>query len=420
MARFLLNSSQTPDKILFQDHHQKMKAVAMRFPFAVKASFGPIRPARLWVVTLLLTSLNISGVAAEHQPPPQLDANRLLAFIQAEDRRAPLVAFGQAENRVDETLSRENRAFLGQNETLLTRIRSRLESEVLSWKLAEASKRLMIVPESRPAYAALFENYCQAAIDYVLDKTDLPNPYRTIATFPETASPAAGLSGEDGITAFLVHNIADVYTEEYIFSAAAEKGPHIKIKLSNRSYTGEVGSYSSYLVIGEDQQYDFVRNPYTLWRNSADDPLNVLIAPIEETLHIALRRTTENAIKSSLAAQPPETLPAVEQIIEEWLAVEEAAVGGLVRQLLPEIMERFLTEWPAEDIEATLSARLEFDKYRYLNQGIRIVENLGLEAAIDLYQKRPQAFKSMLGSLDGDRPANHQQPDSPLTDEPTV
>ena len=43
-----------------------------------------------------------------------------------------------------------------------------------------------------------------------------------------------------------------------------------------------------------------------------------------------------------------------------------------------------------------------------------------VEAAIDLYQKRPQAFKSMLGSLDGDRPANHQQPDSPLTDEPTV
>ena len=392
----------------------------MRFLLAANAPFGPIRPAMLWVVTLLLTSLNISAVAAEHQARPQFDAHRLLSFIQAENRRAPLIEFGQAEKRVDEALSRENRAFLGQNETLLSRIRDQLESEALSWKLAEASKRLMIVPESRPAYAALFENYCQTAIDYVLDKTRLPNPYRTIATFPETASPAEGLSGDDGITALLVHNIADVYTEEYIFSAAAEAGPQIKIKLSNRSYTGEVGSYSSYLVIGEDRQYDFVRNPYTLWRNSADDPLNVLIAPIEETLHIALRRATENAIKSSLTAQPPQTLPAVEQIIEEWLAVEEAAVGGLVRQLLPEIMERFLTEWPAKDIEATLRARLEFDKYRYLNQGIRIVEDLGLEAAIDLYQNTPQTFKSMLAPSNGERPANQQQPDSPLTDEPTV
>ena len=392
----------------------------MRFLLAIIAPFGSIRPAKLGVATLLLSCLSISGVAAEHQSGPRFDGNLLLTYIQAESRRAPLIEFGQAENRVDEALSRENRAFLGQNETLLARIRRQLESEALSWKLAEASKRLMIVPESRPAYAALFENYCQAAIDYVLDKTRLPNPYRTIATFSATASTAASLSGENGITALLVHNIADVYTEEYIFSAAAETGTRIKIKLSNRSYIGEVGSYSSYLVIGEDQQYDFDRNAYTLWRNSAEDPLNVLIAPVEETLHIALRRATENAIKSSLAAQPPQNLPAVEQIIEEWLAVEEAAVGGLVRQLLPEIMERFLTEWPAKDIEATLSARLEFDKYRYLNQGIRIVEDLGLEAAIDLYQKTPQAFKSMLGTSNGDRPADHQQPDSPLTDEPTV
>lgn len=392
----------------------------MPFRLPVNQPFGPIRPLKLFVFTLLLTSLSISGVAAEHQPGPWFDANLLLSFIQAENRHDPLIEFGQAENRVDEALSQENRDFLGQNETLLARIRSQLESEALSWELAEASKRLMIVPENRPAYAALFENYCQAAIDYVLDKTRLPNPYRSIATFPEIASPEPTLNGETGITALLVHNIADVYTEEYIFSAAAETGPRIKIKLSNRSYTGEVGAYSSYLVIGEDQQYDFVRNPYTLWRNSADDPLNVLIAPIEETLHIALRRATENAIKSSLVAQPPETLPVVEQIIEEWLAVEEAAVGGLVRQLLPEIMDRFLTEWPVKDIEATLSARLEFDKYRYLNQGIRIVENLGLEAAIDLYQKTPQAFKSMLVPSNGDSPASHQQSDSPLFDEPTV
>ena len=388
---------------------------------SVNQPSGPIRLSKLLVFTLLLTSLSISGVAAEHQPAPRFDANLLMTFIQAESHRDPLIEFGQAENRVDEALSRENRAFLGQNETLLARIRRQLGSEALSWRLAEASRRLMIVPESRKAYAALFENYCQTAIDYVLDKTHLPNPYRSIATFPETASPEPILNGGTGITALLVHNIANVYTEEYVFSTADETGPRIKIKLSNRSYTGEVGSYSSYLVIGEDQQYDFVRNPYTLWRNSAVDPLNVLIAPIEETLHITLRHATENAIKSSLMAQPPETLSTVEQIIEEWLAVEEAAVGGLVRQLLPEIMDRFLTEWPAKDIEATLSARLEFDKYRYLHEGIRIVEDLGLEAAIDLYRKTPQAFKSMLGAAsDTIRAPDQQGPNIPMNEKPAV
>ncbi len=392
----------------------------MRIRITLKKPFRAINTGRLGVLTLLLTILSISGVSAEYPSRPRLDANLLLTFIRAEDRRDPLIEFGQTDNQVDAALSRENRAYLAQNASLLAQIRGQLASEALSWKLAEASKRLMIVPESRPAYAALFQKYCQTAIDYVLDKTRLPNPYRAIATFPESASPEARLSGEDGITAFLVHNIADVYTEEYIFSDAAETGPRIKIQLSSRSYTGEVGSYSSYLVIGENQQYDFVRNPYTLWRNSADDPLNVLIAPIEETLHIALRRATEKAIKSSLTAQPPKSLPAVEQIIEEWLAVEEAAVGGLVRQLLPEVMDRFLTEWPVKDIDATLRARLAFDKYRYLNEGIQIVEDLGLDAAIDLYQKTPQAFKSMLFPSHGREPPDHLRPNAPADEKPAV
>ena len=148
--------------------------------------------------------------------------------------------------------------------------------------------------------------------------------------------------------------------------------------------------------MGEDKQYEFVRNPYTLWRNSADDPLNVLIAPIEETLHIALRQATEEAIKQRLVSQPPPPPNMVERIVEEWLAVEEAAVGGLVRQLMPEIMDRFLAAWPRRDIDATLAARRQFDKYRYIDAGIRIVETLGLETFINLYQQDPQAFRAML------------------------
>jgi hypothetical protein len=279
----------------------------------------------------------------------------------------------------------------------------------------------MIVPERRPAYAALFEDYCQAAVDYVLQETRLPNPYQAIATFQGPSSPERSLPDEGGITAFLVHNIADVYTEEYVFSAAADNGPRIKIKLSNRSYTGAVGSYSSYLVIRKNQQYEFIHNPYTLWRNSADDPLNVLIAPIEETLHIALRRATEDAIKRRLVTQPAATHLAIDQIVEEWLAVEETAVGGLVRKLMPEIMTRFLTKWPREDLDATLQARRAFDKYRYLDQGIRIVEKLGIESFIDLYQQDPQAFRSMLSvTPDDEAPSNTQISDDQTDADPAV
>ncbi len=363
------------------------------------------------VILIMAAILIVPPAGAGNPPKSQLDSSLLFAFIQKEDRQSPLVAFGQADSGIDEVLSRENRTFLGGNQALLERIRTQLASETLQWQLEEASTRRMIVPEHRPAYAALFENYCQAAVDYVLQKTRLPNPYRSIATFEDEDGWREAATGEKGgITALLVHNIADVYTEEYVFSDAADTGPKVMIKLSNRNFTGEVGAYSSYLVVGEDQQYEFVRNPYTLWRNSADDPLNVLIAPIEETLHITLRQATEQAIRKRLVTQPPPS-PShtnVERIVEEWLAVEEAAVGGLVRQLLPEIMDRFLTDWPRRDVDATLAARRHFDKYRYVDAGIRIVEALGLEAFLDLYRQDPQAFRAMLDAAsvdDAPRPA---------------
>jgi hypothetical protein len=279
----------------------------------------------------------------------------------------------------------------------------------------------MIVPENRPAYAALFENYCQTAVSFILQKTRLPDPYRTIATFQGEAPLETATGGEEGITAYLVHNIADVYTEEYVFSAPTDSSAKVKIKLSNRNYTGEVGSYSSYLVIGENQQYEFVRSPYTLWRNSAEDPLNVLIAPIEETLHIALRHATEAAIKRRLVSQPSVSRPVIDHVVEEWLAVEEAAVGGLVRKLMPEIMNRFLTTWPREDIDATLLARRTFDKYRYLQHGVRIVEELGIDAFIDLYQHDPQAFRTMLvAPPKGENPSDAQVDRDPADADPTV
>ena len=195
------------------------------------------------VILIMAAILIVPPAGAGNPPKSQLDSSLLFAFIQKEDRQSPLVAFGQADSGIDEVLSRENRTFLGGNQALLERIRTQLASETLQWQLEEASTRRMIVPEHRPAYAALFENYCQAAVDYVLQKTRLPNPYRSIATFEDEDGWREAATGEKGgITALLVHNIADVYTEAYVFSDAADGGPKVRIKLSNRSFTGEVGS----------------------------------------------------------------------------------------------------------------------------------------------------------------------------------
>ncbi|MFZ7126877.1 MAG: hypothetical protein ACOWWM_12055 [Desulfobacterales bacterium] len=357
------------------------------------------RLAGTFCIVVLFCGLLLPEMApfarASEGPVPMQDYSRLLDFIQSDDLQDPLVEFMHGESGVDRAMNRENVAYLNQNQELMDRIRSGLNSSELKWQLSNATRRRMVVPEARSEYAALFENYCRDVVDYVLDRTHLPNPYQSIATLHDSPAredwPAGG-----GIRAYLVHNVADEYVEEYVFFDASGEGKKIKIKLRNRVYAGEVGSYTSNLVIGEDHHYDFVRDPYTLWQNSAENPLNVFIAPIEETLHIALRSATESSIKSTLEEVRPENLHAIEQIIEKHMAIEEAVVGGIVNHLMPEIFDRFLPDPPSEHLLSVMAARSEFDKYRYLDRGIRVVDDLGFEAAIDLYRSDPGSFQSLL------------------------
>ena len=323
------------------------------------------------------------------------DYGALINYIQMENRDGPLVEFKQTGQDVDQTLHRENRHYISQNAALLDRMRAELDSHKLHWQLRKATQRLMVVPEAHPEYAALFEAYCRTAVDFVLEKTQLPNPYDAIATLDSPPEQPL-LSGHKGITAYLVHNIADVYTEEYIFFGDRNQDRKISIKLDNRSYLGEIGSYSSHLVIEGAQRFSFERNAYTLWRNSAKNPLNVFIAPVEETLHIALRGATENAIRARLNEKPPETLAAIEAVADEWLAVEEAVVGGLVNELMPVILTRFLDADTSADLVRSLEERQAFTQYRYLNQGIALVDRLGMQSAIHIYQNQPRRFKSLL------------------------
>ncbi len=366
------------------------------------------------IVALLAVCLLQPGKSWGNPPDNRLDAELFRAFILDGEQRDPLVAFGEIRHQVVPSLSQENRAYLSDNKNLMEDIRAELASDALRWRLAQASTQRMIVPEQRSHYAALFEHYCQSAVDFVLARTRLPNPYLAIATFQGEDGLGAAPNAGGGVTAYLVNHIADVYTEEYVFFSAEDSGPQVKIELSNRDYTGELGSYSSYLIDDEDQNLEFVHSPYSLWRNNAEDPLNVLIVPVEETLHIALRQFTEGAIEHRLATRSDRSRAIIDQVVEEWVAVEEAAVGGLVRQLMPEIMSRFLPDWPQANIDATFQARQSFDKYRYLNQGVRIVEELGIETFIDLYRQDPMAFRAMLSSP----PPGNISTETAVTDEP--
>jgi hypothetical protein len=323
------------------------------------------------------------------------DTDRLLTFIQAENREAPLVLIDDGAGEFDTRLNQANLAYLNENKPLLTQIQSRLAADRVSFRLAGSSKRLLVVPERREEYATLFEQYCREAVAQALAATRLPNPYVAIATLRE---PPARPQGEraEGVTAYVVHNIADEYIEEYLFFDQTDDRSQIKIKLSNRVFTGRIGSYTSRLTFGAQAQIEFIHDPYTLWQNTARNPINVLVAPVEETLHIGLRCATEAAIRQALRQAPPENLEHVQRVVDEWMAVEEAIVGGLVAHLMPEIFGRLLTGPLREQMTAALAQRDMHAQYRYLPQGIRVVGELGVRPAVVLYMSEPAHFQRMI------------------------
>jgi hypothetical protein len=346
-----------------------------------------------WIVGALF--LCAVPVLAANPSSPVPDYQRLLTYIKGQNLEEPLVLLYDSQGEFDQRLNKENIAYLNQNKRLLEQIQTRLAAERLEWKLAGSSKRLLVVTEKRPEYADLFEHYCHAAVSFILERTGLPNPYLRITTMQEPLTLPDTPSCE-GITAYIVHNIAEEYFEEYLFSTPEGSADKIKIKLSNRVFSGKIGSYSSKLTVGQNSTVAFVREPYTLWQNTAQNPINVLVAPVEETLHISLRPATEGAIRGRIAQIQPKSMDELQQVVNEWIAVEEAIVGGLVARLMPELFTHLISQGLEQEMAVSLTQRDGNAQYRYLRQGIRVVSDLGVKPAITLYTAEPQQFKNLI------------------------
>jgi hypothetical protein len=333
---------------------------------------------------------------ASNAPLDVPDYSKLLSFIEMDDLQHPLVAFGSAEKDFDRRLNQENIAFLNQDKALMRQIQSKLKGEELKWQLKTSFKQLLVVPENREDYAHLFEQYCRASVDYLLKRIHMSNPYGQIATFKGTPPPLTDGTTPKGITVYLVHNMVDEYIEEYLFFSREDDQTKIKIKLSNRAIEGKIGSYSSRLKIGENNNFEFFRESYTLWQNSAKNPLNVFIVPIEETLHILMRPHTEAAMQADLAQSKPTRLNDVQHVVDDWMAVEEAIVGGVVAQVMPDVLAHFVPQETTGQLVKALAEREEHAQYRFLNQAIQVVTNLGVDEALALYQNNPLDFKHLL------------------------
>lgn len=320
------------------------------------------------------------------------DYSRLLELIQLDDQQEPLFVFNDFEEEFDEASHQATRQYFKENPGLIQRIKDKLQGGKLRWKLKKLRHRLLFVPENRTEYAALYKDYCLDVIHAILDKTGFDNPYDSIQTLKR--SKPIRHERTEGITVYIVHNLAKEYVGTYVFSNQTDK--KIKIELNGKLFSGDVGAYTSTLVMDENGDIEFVKDKYTIWQNSAANPYTALMVPAEETLHITLRDYTESAIKKAVEQSHQRSLKSVEKIVQDWMAVEEAIVGGIVYRLLPHILEEHMKDLSMSCIEKDLITKSEFEKYRHLEKGITVVGEIGYREALRMYSKDPAAFRDLL------------------------
>lgn len=308
------------------------------------------------------------------------------------------IAFTDFDNSRDDVIHHAGLDYFNANPDLIQRIRKDLDSPDVKWHLEDLSHRLMYAPESRPDVAGHFTDYCRTAIDDLLHLTGLDNPYHSISALRNNRP---DIVGGKGIQVFIVQDLVREYTAQYQFSGRNEK--RIMVDLAGKIRLNEVGSYSSYLEYSEasQQHWGFSRSPYTIWKSASSNPYTVLMTPLEETLHILLREHTENAILQSIEGKGQTvSIDEIHSLMESWIAVEEAIVGGLVHVLVPDVILTRVPDLPLKWIQADLKTKSRHDKYRFLPRGIDIVTRRGLKESIDLYARDPFSFRTLLTTPD--------------------
>ncbi|MGD9279541.1 MAG: hypothetical protein PVF60_01545, partial [Desulfobacterales bacterium] len=149
------------------------------------------------------------------------DYVRLLEFIQLDDQLQPLYVFNDFAEDFDGAGHQATRQYFKEHPGLLQRIKDKLEGGKLRWKLRKMKHRLLFVPEKRTEYAALYKDYCLNVIHSILDRTGLDNPYDSIQTLKH--SKPVRHEKNEGVTVYIVHNLAKEYIGTYIFSNQTDK-----------------------------------------------------------------------------------------------------------------------------------------------------------------------------------------------------
>ena len=125
----------------------------------------------------------------------------------------------------------------------------------------------------------------------------------------------------------------------------------MKYKASGAIFSNHLGAVDLEIQSIAPGQYGLSRRAFTIWQNNTENLYTLMSIPVEETLHYQLGKATDREIAASMKNHPPENLSAAQRLAEEWMAVEESVVGGLVNRcwsaIAPCTIWRYRLAYPA-------------------------------------------------------------------------
>ena len=320
------------------------------------------------------------------------DDLELVSNIPGKDEReGPLLMFRDFVADPDVEVEQHIRLQLGQRKDLLNLIRKKIGFEKqLRLSVEDIHVRLMFIPQRQDGHTAAYRRYCQDITDYLFEMNHLDNFYSAITSPKESCPPIS----ETGISAFLVHRLAKDYRAVCKFSA--ESGRSIKYKVTGAIFSNYLGAVDLEIQSLAPGHFGLARKPFTIWQNNTRDLYTLMSVPVEETLHYQLGKATDREIEASMSQHPPENLSAAQHLAEEWMAVEESVVGGLVHRVLEHYCSLHRMAMPAS-VPGEKSLEVpSLPQYRYRSRGIDLVENLGFQQAMAMYMDSPSNFKDQL------------------------
>lgn len=325
------------------------------------------------------------------QPKDNL-SNAIVELITLKPLEKPLLTFHGFQDDQDYEIKKRIVQDVSINSDLLAIIQKDIgkDSDV-QIRFETLESELLFVPESRKKYGDVYREYCRNVIDLLFSKINMDVPINQIVTlndaYPEVP--------EHDITAYIVHQLGKKYKAICSFTNMQNKVSR-SFKLEGAYFTDQLGSVMLEITCPEKDVFQLKRKPYTIWQNRTHNLVNILAIPVEETLHYIMGQYTDKKLADMLKSRPVKYTAELSRLSAEWMSVEEAVVGGLVHDLLPEFVKHFKISLSEGDMQLSFLEKSHLPQYKLRQAGISFVKKTGYRNAIDMYKDDPAEFAKMI------------------------